>query len=178
MKHSRIGPALMLAIPIVLSGCIPITFDCGGPEYRFASALARITDATDTLHADVYVGASGQRGGGQATSNSFSVNVQAVPRQTTVLPLPGLFGHATSARLERADGSVVLRIPLHTESNSAGVIGIAVQGITPELFETARNELLAHHLFVTILVDGSVPALGRGALAVVESHDWAKRACQ
>ena len=169
----------MLAIPIVLSACIPITFDCGGPEYRWANAMASITDAADTLHAGVYVGVSEQRGGGQAATHSFSVNVQAMPQRTTVLPLPSLFGHATGARIERADGSLVLQVPLHTESNAVGLIGITVQdGIAQGLFDSVRNELLANHLFVTILVDDSVPALGRGAVAVAESHDWAKRACQ
>jgi len=179
MKHSRICPALLLAIPIVLSGCTPFTFDCGGPEYRWASALASIADAADTLHADVYVGVSEQRGGGQAATHSFSVNVEARPRRTTVLPLPSLFGHATGARIERADGSVVLQVPLHTESNAIGLIGITVQdGIAPGLFDSVRNEILANHLFITIVVDDSVPALGRGAVAVVESYDWAKQACQ
>jgi hypothetical protein len=127
----------------------------------------------------VYVGVSEQRGGGQADRHSLSVNVEAMPRRTTVLPLPSLFGHATSARIERADGSVVLQLPLHTEFDAIGLIAITVQeGIAQGTFDDIRNELLANHLFVTILVDDSVPALGRGAVAVVESHDWAKHACQ
>ena len=170
-------PPMVVALPV--SRSLPAMVICGGPEYRWANAMASITDAGDTLHAGVYVGVSEQRGGGQAATHSFSVNVQAMPQRTTVLPLPSLFGHATGARLERADGSLVLQVPLHTESNAVGLIGITVHdGIAQGLFDSVRNELLANHLFVTILVDDSVPALGRGAVAVVESHDWAKRACQ
>jgi len=179
MKHSRICPALLLAIPIVLSGCTSSTSVCAGPDYRWASALASISDAADTLHADVYVRISEHRGGGQAATHSLYVNVEAKPMPTTVLPLPSLFGHATGARIERADGSVVLQVPLHTESNAIGLIAFTVQdGIEPGLFDSVRNEILANHLFITIVVDDSVPALGRGAVAVVESYDWAKQACQ
>src|ERR1700737_1975695 len=110
VKCSRILPILVLAVPLALAGCLPITFDCGGPEYRWANAKAGIADATDTLHADVYVGVSEQQGGGQASTHSLSVNVEAMPRQATVLPLPSLFGHATGARLERPDASLLLQV--------------------------------------------------------------------
>lgn len=179
MKHPASVQPLVVALALALSGCRLITFDCGGPEYRWANAKASIADAADTLKADVYVGVSDQRGGGQATTHSFSVIVEAMPRRTSVLPLPSLFGHATNARIERADGTVVLRLPLHTESNSVGTIATTVQeGVAQSVFDYTRDELLANHLFVTILVDDSVPALRRGAIAVLESHDWAKRACQ
>lgn len=179
MRHSASAKTVLLALALALSGCRLITFDCGGPEYRWGNAKASIADAADTLKADVYVGVSDQRGGGQAATHSFSVIVEAMPRRTSVLPLPSLFGHATNARIERADGSVVFQAPLHTESNSVGTIATTVQqGVAQSVFDYIRDELLANHLFVTILVDDSVPALRRGALVVLESHDWAKRACQ
>jgi len=43
---------------------------------------------------------------------------------------------------------------------------------------TMGQPALASGLAVTLVVDETVPTLGRGVVAVEQSHDWAKRACQ
>jgi hypothetical protein len=132
MKRSRIGQSVILAVPLALSARLSITGDCGGPEYRWANADASMVDAVDSLQADVQVGVSEQRGGGQADAHSLSVNVQARPQRTTVLPLPALFGHATGARLERADGSVILQTPLHTRLGDTSMSVVTASAITAD----------------------------------------------
>ena len=144
-----------------------------------AEARATVADVADTVHADVYVGVGEQRGGGLAATHSVWVNVEALPRQTTVLPLPSLFGHVIGARIERPDGSVILQMPLHPEPDAVGLIAISVdEGMAQAAFDEIRSELLANRLAVTLVVDETVPTLGRGVVAVEQSHDWEKRACQ
>ncbi len=167
--HSRSRFALIAALG--LSGCGIIKTTCPGPEGRYVASSSRTGDVSGSLQVDVRIQAQEERGGSGPATSVF-VRVSAFPLPASLVPDPVLMGHVKYARLQRADGTLLLRLPLVPQSSSLGEIGSGYAA-SPAEFEQVKSALLGNDVVIVLETDASVPALEAARVVTHEYHDWA-----
>jgi hypothetical protein len=176
--QTLIRPAVALVLALGTSSCSLITFDCGGPTTREASAFATMRDQGDTISVDGYASTWEERQRDGTYTHQLMIGIQATNAAHYDTIPSALRPHVTGARLELNPGNVLFHVAMSNNTSQRYgppvVALIADNAVNQALFDSIRRLMINGAVTLIIETDSDAVRFAPASLVPKTSRDWTK----